>query len=322
MNPKRIIIDTDPGIDDALAILLALASPELQIEGLTIINGNCSVDQGVQNALSILELAGAEHIPVARGCEFPLVQPLLLAAETHGETGIGYAHLPPPKIKPIESHAIDFIIEKVLQNPGEITIVALGPLTNIAMAIRYEPKIISKIQAIYIMGGAIQFGGNTTPLAEFNTFADPHAAHIVYHSGLPITLIPLDVTYQVIITQNHIKRLLQLPTEIPQFIADATRFYMEFHDEYQKIDGCVINDPLALATCFNPSFVELYDYYVDVDISGGVSMGKTFADFFHQEKKSPNMKVAMKVSANDFIEFFLTRIKNLCENLNQESQTT
>ncbi len=315
MKPKRIIIDTDPGIDDALAILLAIASPEIHIEGLTIIDGNCSVEQGVRNALSILELAGSTQIPIFKGCETPLVQPLLLAPETHGYTGLGYANLPEPQTKVRSGHAIDFIIDTVMNNPGEISIVAIGPLTNLALAIRYEPRLVTNIKEIIIMGGAILAGGNTTPLAEFNTYADPHAAHIVYHAGIPITLVPLDVTYKIIFTNELMQRLLVLPTAIPQFIADATRFYMEFHDEYQKIDGCVINDPLALAVCFRPDFVSVEEHFVDVDISGGVSMGKTFADFYRMQKTPPNMKVAMQVNANDFIEFFLRRMEALCNRL-------
>jgi len=311
MKKRRIIIDADPGIDDALAILLAIASPEISLEAITIVNGNCSVDQGVQNALSILELANATHIPVARGSSVPLVKPLLLAPETHGNTGIGYAQLPTPKIKPSQQHAVNLIIDTIMASPGEISVVAIGPLTNLALALRLEPRIAQAVQEVFIMGGAINFAGNTTPLAEFNTYCDPHAAHIVYHSGMPITLAPLDVTYQVIFTETDLERLLQIESPIPRFIADATRFYMEFHDEFQGIQGCVINDPLALALVMQPDLVDTQKLYVDVDIHGGVSMGKTFADFYCIEKKEPNIKVALKVRAREFIEFFLTRMLEL-----------
>jgi purine nucleosidase len=315
MTPKHIIIDTDPGIDDALAILLALASPEVRVEGLTIVHGNCSADQGTVNALSVLELAQAAHVPVAKGCSLPLVQPSLLAPETHGATGIGYAQLPPPKTQPVAQHAVDFLIEKILAAPGEITLVSIGPLTNLAMAIRREPRIVEATRDVVIMGGAIRHEGNTTPLAEFNTYVDPHAAHIVYHSGMPITLVPLDVTYQCILTSADVARLLEQKSPIAQFIADATRFYMEFHDEYQQIDGCIINDPLALALVFAPELVDTETLYVDVDISGGVSMGKTFADFYHMEDKASNMKVALGVRPRDFIELFLGRMEQLCRHI-------
>jgi purine nucleosidase len=207
MKKRRIILDTDPGIDDALAILLALASPEVELEAITVTFGNCSVDQGVQNALSILELARANHIPVAKGADRPLVQPLLLAPETHGNTGLGYAQLPPASIEPDPTPAVNLLIEKVMAQPGELTIVAVGPLTNLALAIRLKPGIVQAVKNVYIMGGAIRYDGNTTPLAEYNTYCDPHAAHIVFHSGLPITLVPLDVTYQVVFTSDDLARL-------------------------------------------------------------------------------------------------------------------
>ena len=313
MTPTRILIDTDPGIDDSLAILLALASPEVQLEGLTTVHGNCSVEQGTVNALSILELAHAAQIPVARGCHLPLVQPSLLAPETHGDNGLGYAQLPVPSSGPIERHAVDFLIDTILAAPGEITLVAIAPLTNIAMAMRKEPRIIPAIKELVIMGAAIRHQGNTTPLAEFNVFVDPHASHIVYHSGVPITLVPLDVTYQCILTPADVQRLQSLPSAIPAFIADATRFYMEFHDAYQKIDGCVINDPLALALTFAPGLCDYEEHYVDVDVQGGVSMGKTFADFYQMTGKPANMKVALGVRGRDFMELFLQRMEGLCE---------
>jgi purine nucleosidase len=315
MTPKRILIDTDPGIDDSLAILLALASPEVKLEGLTVVHGNSSTEQGTINALSILELAGAGHIPVAKGCELPLVQPSLLAPETHGHTGLGYAQLPRPTSRPIVQHGSDFLIEQIMSNPGEITLVAIGPLTNVALAIRKEPRIVQAVKELFIMGGALRHEGNTTSLAEFNTYVDPHAAHIVYHSGIPITLTPLDVTYQCILMAEDVARLQKIRSPIPDFIADATRFYMEFHDEYQGIQGCVINDPLTLALTFTPELCDYEEQYVDVDISGGVSTGKTFADFYKMTGKPANMNVALSVRARDFINLFVERMEWLCKSI-------
>lgn len=310
-RPKRIILDTDPGIDDALAILLALASPEVCLDAVTVVHGNCSVEQGVVNALSVLELVGVDHVPVYQGLGRPLVQPPLLAPETHGTKGLGYADLRPPQSTPGAQHAMDFLIEAIMASPGEITLVAIGPLTNVAMAVRREPRLVDAVRDVIIMGGAIRHGGNATPLAEFNTYVDPHAAHIVFHSGLPITLVPLDVTYQCILTADHVQRLLRADAPIARFVVDATRFYMAYHDDYQRIAGCIINDPLALALTFAPYLVEVEEHYVDVDISGGVSMGKTFADFFAIERKPPNMRVALDVRAADFLELFLERMESL-----------
>jgi len=315
--PKRILIDTDPGIDDACAILLALASPEVSLEGLSIVHGNCSLEQGTINALSVLELANAGHISVAKGCEIPLVQPSLLAPETHGNTGLGHAKLPSPKNRPILQHGCDFLIETILSSPKEITLVAIGPLTNIALAIRQEPRIVHAIQELIIMGGAIRHEGNTTALAEFNTYVDPHAAHIVYHAGIPTTLVPLDVTYQCILTAQDVARLQEIDSPISTFVKDATQFYMEYHDDYQGIEGCVINDPLALALTFSPELCDYREVPVDVDISGGVSMGKTFADFYNYGKKPANMKVALGVRPRDFIELFIERMEKLARSTPQ-----
>jgi purine nucleosidase len=313
MPAKRIIIDTDPGIDDSLAILLALASPELTLEGLSIVHGNCSLEQGAKNGLAVLELANADGIPLAKGCKLPLVQPSLLAPETHGNTGLGYAKLPEPRIRPISQHGCDFLIERLLASPGEITLVAIGPLTNVALAIRKEPKVANAIKELIIMGGAIRHEGNTTALAEFNTYVDPHAAHIVFHAGIPTTLVPLDVTYQCELTAEDVKRLLKIDSPITSFIRDSTEFYMEYHAAYQGIRGCIINDPLALALTVAPELCDYLELPVDVDISGGVSMGKTFADFYNYHEKPANMKVALGVRQRDFIELFLERMENLAQ---------
>lgn len=310
---KRILIDTDPGIDDALAILLALASPEVTLEGLTVVHGNCSAAQGTKNALAVLELAQASHIPVAKGCDLPLVQPLLLAPETHGNSGLGYASLPAPRSRPLVQHGSDFLIEQILSKPGEVTLVAIGPLTNIALAIRKEPRIVQAVKEVFIMGGALRHEGNTTPLAEFNTYVDPHAAHIVFHSGMPITLTPLDVTYRCILLADDVMRLQKFKSPLAAFIAEATRFYMEFHDKYQGIQGCIINDPLTLALTFAPHLCDYEEQYVDVDLSGGVSMGKTFADFYKMTGKPANMKVALEVRARPFIDLFVERMEGLIQ---------
>jgi purine nucleosidase len=307
---KRIIIDTDPGVDDALAILLALASPEIQLEALTTTQGNVTLEKATRNALSVLELARASHIPVASGSVLPLVQPLLASAAVHGESGIGNSRLPEPQTKTVPQHAVDFLIERVLAAPQEISIFAIGPLTNIAMAIRKEPRFVKAVRELVIMGGAILEYGNITPLAEYNAYVDPHAAHIVFHAGIPITLIPLDVTHKCLLKQEHVDRLMRVASPISRFIRDAMEVYLDA--SYQLgYEGSSLHDPLTLATILAPDLLTLREYYVDVDISGGVSMGKTFADIINVTKKSANMQVAMKVRANDFIELFLQRMEDL-----------
>jgi purine nucleosidase len=310
--PMRVIVDTDPGIDDALAILLAVASPEIQVDGLTIVYGNCSVEQGAKNALAVLELAGQAGIPVYAGSGRPLIEPLRLAVETHGTIGLGYAQLNPPSVSIKQKNAVHFLIDHLLGHPGEISLIALGPLTNLALAFRMEPRLIPAVRHIFIMGGAINHPGNQTPLAEFNIASDPHAAHIVFHSGAPITLVPLDVTYQTILAQRHVDRLLQLDSPVSHFIADATRFYIQYHTEHQTIDGCAINDPLALAVVFAPHLVGKTRAYTDVDIAGGVSMGKTFADLLNTLGRPPNLDIALSVQADAFMELFIDRMQKLC----------
>lgn len=313
--PKHIIFDTDPGIDDSLAILLALASPELVLDGISTIHGNASTKQTTRNALAVLELANASHVPVYQGCDLPLVKESLLSPETHGNSGLGYAQLPEPQTKSQGRHGSDFLIESIMSKPREVTLVAIGPLTNLAMAIRKQPRIVENVKEVLIMGGAIQHAGNTTAQAEFNTFVDPHAAHVIFHSGMPITLTPLDVTYQCIFTKDDLNQLLKIDSPITKFIADATRFYMEFHNEFQKIEGCVINDPLTLALTFMPEICDYQELVVDVDISTGVGLGNTFADFYNYEKKPANMRVAVGVRPRMFMELFLERMEKLAKSL-------
>lgn len=315
MTPKRIIIDTDPGVDDALAILLAFASPEIQIEGLTTTQGNVTVEKATQNALSILEMLKASHIPIAKGCSLPMVGPLLASEHVHGESGIGNAILPPPKAQPVSQHAIDYLIERFLAEPGELSLFTIGPLSNVAFAIRKEPRFASAVKELVIMGGAIREGGNITAQAEFNIYADPHAAHVVFHSGIPITLIPLDVTHKCMLYTKDVQRLQQITSPISQFIYDASAVYLEFTKEKTGIDGCALHDPLTLATIIAPELLTLEEYYVDVDISGGISNGKTFADFYHTTGKPSNMKVALDVHGGDFIELFLQRMETLSKSI-------
>ena len=314
MSPKRIIIDTDPGIDDALTFLLALASPEIKLEALTTTQGNVTVDKATRNALSVLELVHAGHIPVAAGSMFPLVQPLQASAYVHGESGTGNAQLPEPSIKPVPVHAVDYLIERVLAEPNEISLFPIAPLTNIAMAIRKEPKFAKAVKELVIMGGAIQENGNITPLAEFNIYVDPHAAHIVFHAGIPITLIPLDVTHKCLLREEHIDRLLGVKSPISRFIKEAMEVYLKFSYE-RGFAGCALHDPLTLATIIAPELLTLKEYYVDVDISGGVAMGKTFADIFNVTKKPANMKVALGVRGDEFIELFLERMESLSKSI-------
>ena len=314
MTPKRIILDTDPGADDALAILLMLASPEIKLEALTTVQGNVNLEKTTRNALALLEYFNAKHIPVAKGCSLPLVSPPHESGESvHGKSGLGQAILPEPKSKPVGTHAVDYLIERFLTEPDELTLFAVGPLTNVALAIRKEPRFAKAVKKMVIMGGAIRSGGNVSPLAEFNIHEDPHAAHIVFNAGIPITLIPLDVTYQCLLTSADVERLNRIDSPIPRFIRDVTADYMAFYKKYEGFAGCALHDPLTVATVIAPELLSIEEHYVNVDISGGVSTGKTYADFMKVAKKPVNMKVALGVKGREFVELFIERMERYCK---------
>lgn len=308
---ERIIFDTDPGIDDALALLLLAAAPELDLLAITVTHGNTSQEKCLSNALKLVELLGIEQVPVARGAQEPLVKELSVAEETHGDGGLGYAVLPEPKVKPIQESAHDLIIRLVNENPGQITLLCVGPMTNIALALLKQPQIAKNIKRIVAMGGSIHYPGNSTPQSEYNVFCDPESFEIVLNAGVDFTLVPLDVTYQCLLTTQHIEQITLARPEIKNFIKESTRFYIEFHAEYQGIQGCAINDPLAAAILIDPTLVENRDYFLSVDLSGGSSRAKTIADHYGALKKAPNAKVSMTVEVDRFMKQFIERMNRL-----------
>ena len=308
---EKIIYDTDPGIDDALGLLLLAASPEIDLLAITVTHGNTSQEKCLNNALKLVELTGITKVPVARGAEEPLVKELSVAEETHGEGGLGYAILPKSAISPCSELAHDLIIRVVRENPGEVTLLCVGPMTNIALAFLKAPEIVSKVRRIVSMGGAIHYPGNVTPQAEYNVFCDPEAFEIVLKSGIDFTLVPLDVTYQCILTADHLEKITEARSEIRNFIFDSTRFYMEFHEDYQGIKGCAINDPLAAAILLDPTLVKNRDYYLTIELTSPTSKAKTIADHYGLLKSAPNAKVSMEVDVERFMELFISRMNRL-----------
>lgn len=308
---EKIIYDTDPGIDDALGLLLLAASPEIDLLAITVTHGNTSQEKCLNNALKLVELTGITKVPVARGAEEPLVKELSVAEETHGEGGLGYAILPKSAISPCSELAHDLIIRVVRENPGEVTLLCVGPMTNIALAFLKAPEIVSKVRRIVSMGGAIHYPGNVTPQAEYNVFCDPEAFEIVLKSGIDFTLVPLDVTYQCIFTTDHLEKITEARSEIRNFIFDSTRFYMEFHEDYQGIKGCAINDPLAAAILLDPTLVKNRDYYLTIELTSPTSKAKTIADHYGLLKSAPNAKVSMEVDVERFMELFINRMNRL-----------
>ncbi|MEJ6761355.1 MAG: nucleoside hydrolase [Candidatus Planktophila sp.] len=305
----KVILDTDPGIDDALALILLKAMPEISLQAITTTHGNTTVQKCTVNALKLVELLGMQNIPVAEGAHEPLVRSLSIAEETHGDTGLGYAILPTPTLKAIEGKAANLIIKIVNANPGEITILCIGPVTNLALALLIDPSLRKKIKRVVSMAGTIHHPGNATPSSEYNVFCDPEAFDILLRSGIDLTIIPLDVTYKCLFTKAHVERLSGSKAEIHDFIERSTAFYMEFHAEYQGIQGCAINDPLAAAILVNPKLVTFRDYYLDIELHGEFTTAKISADHFSATGNAPNAKVAMEVDVDGFMDFFIERVK-------------
>ena len=307
----KVILDTDPGIDDALAFILLKAMPEVALQAITVTHGNTSVEKCTTNALKLVELLGMQNIPVAMGADQPLVKALSVAEETHGDTGLGHAILPHPTIQAIDQNAANLIIEIVNANPGEITILCIGPVTNLALALLKDPSLRKKIKNVLSMAGTIHYPGNATPSSEYNVFCDPESFDILLRSGIDLTIVPLDVTYQCLFTKEHVARLKGARADIETFIDRSTAFYMEFHAEYQGIHGCAINDPLAAAILIKPELVTFREYYVDIELHGEFTTAKLSADHFSATGNQPNAKVAMEVDVAGFMDFFIERVKTI-----------
>ncbi len=271
---RRIIIDTDPGIDDAMAILLALRSPELKVEAITPVSGNVPLELTLPNALRLVEIAGRTDIPVAAGASEPLVRRLVTATHAHGENGLGGVEFPPPSIKPVKETATEIIRRIVRGSPGEISIVAIGPLTNIATVLRADPELAALIPAIVLMGGSLS-GGNVTPAAEFNFYVDPEAALIVFHSGIPITMVGLDVTRKVQLREEHVAALEAGKNPSSQAAGRIMRSTMERNRKTGFPGGPTMHDPLALASMIDSAVVTLQDYFVDIETVGQLTAGES-----------------------------------------------
>ena len=272
--PFRVIIDTDPGVDDALALLLAMRSPELKIEAITAVAGNVPLELTLPNALRMVEIAGRTDIPVAAGAKAPLVRRLVTAAYAHGENGLGGAVFPEPKVKPIAEPAAQFIQQLVRRYPGELTLITIGPLTNVATALNSNPELAAMVKSLVMMGGSLS-GGNITPAAEFNVYVDPEAARIVFQSGIPITMVGLDVTRKTSLTEDHVRRLEAAQNPVSQAAAKIARNAINHNREQGFLVGPNMHDSLAIGGFLDPSLLEWKPYYVDVETVGELTAGET-----------------------------------------------
>lgn len=307
MDKRKVIIDCDPGIDDALAIILALKSKEIEVIGITTVSGNVESLQGAKNALKVLKLLGRLDIPVYLGESKPVKRELVTAQYTHGEDGLGETFLEEVSSEYIRENGVDFILN-TLKNQENVSIIALGPLTNLCRAIEKDSETFHRVKEIVSMGGAYKSHGNCSPVAEFNYWVDPHGAReFLKKFNGEFTMVGLDVTREIVLTPNLREMIHQFKDEIGDFIYDITRFYVDFHWEQERTLGCVINDPLAVEFFINRELCEGFKAYVDIACED-ISMGQSVVDVADFYKKRKNVFVLDKVNSKEFMVSFLNKI--------------
>jgi len=309
---RKIIIDTDPGQDDAVAILLALGSPELEVMAVTAVAGNVPLVLTQLNARKICELAGRPDIPVFAGAARPLLRPLVTAEHVHGRTGLDGPDLPDPKMPLQATHAVDFLVATLMREPpGTITLCVLGPLTNIALALIREPRIAARIGEIVLMGGGFFEGGNVTPAAEFNIYVDPHAASVVFDSGVPITMMPLDVTHRALTTRDRVERFRALGTPAGIATAQLLDFFERYDEEKYGTDGGPLHDPCVIAWLLDPGLFKGRKVNVCVETGAELTMGMTVIDWWGVTDRPKNAHVVRDLDADRFFALLTERIGRL-----------
>ena len=310
--PRNIIIDTDPGQDDAVAILLALASPELNVLGITAVAGNVPLALTIRNICQVLELAGRADIAVYGGAAQPLQRKLVTAEHVHGSTGLDGPTLPEPTMQLAHGEAADFMVRTVREQPaGSITLCALGPLTNVALALTRAPDIAPRLHEIVLMGGGCFEGGNITPAAEFNIYVDPHAAKAVLASGVPIVMLPLDVTHQVLTSQARLAALRAVGTRCAVAVADMLAFYERFDVEKYGTNGGPLHDPCVVAYLLRPALFSGRHINVEVETLSELTMGMTVADYWRVSQKPANALFMRSVDSSGFYLLLNERMARL-----------
>jgi len=312
MTPSKIIIDTDPGQDDAAAIMLALASPELEVLGITAVAGNVPLALTERNARMVTEISGRGDIAVFAGADRPLARKLVTAEHVHGKTGLDGIDLFEPA-RPLETkHAVDFLIETLRNEPaGTITLCPLGPLTNIAMVIERAPDVVKRIKQIVLMGGGFFEGGNITPSAEFNIYVDPEAARIVFGAGIPLTMMPLDVTHKVLTTKTRVERLRANGNRASIAMADMLEFFERFDEEKYGTDGGPLHDPTVIAWLLDPDMFSGRNCNVEIETGSDLTLGATVVDWWKVTGRPENVFVARDVDADRFFDLLIERLGRL-----------
>lgn len=313
MPARKIIIDTDPGQDDAVAILLALGSPkEIEVLGITAVAGNVPLELTQKNARMICELAGRPDIPVFAGSKNPLAKRLVTAEHVHGKTGLDGPTLPDPTMPLQEKHAVDFIIDTLRAQPAEsVTLCPLGPLTNIASAFNQAPDIIEKVQEIVLMGGAYFEVGNITPAAEFNIYVDPEAAEIVFKAGAPITVMPLDVTHKALVTKARNDAFRDLGTPVGIAVAEMTDFFERYDKEKYGSAGAPLHDPTVIAYLLKPKLFTGRFINVEIETKSALTRGMTVADWWRVTDREPNAMFMGDIDADGFFTLLTDRLARL-----------
>jgi inosine-uridine nucleoside N-ribohydrolase len=301
----RILLDCDPGHDDAIALLLALASPELELLGVTTVAGNQTLEKTTANAIRVLEFAGRGEIPVAAGADRPLVREPVVASNVHGETGLDGPDLPPPRASRVQQHAVDFLAERIRAENGAVTLVPIGPLTNVALLLALHPD--ARPERIVLMGGAIA-EGNVTPAAEFNIWCDPEAAARVFASGIDVTMIGLDITHKALFTAAHVERL---EGRVGQMVSELLRFYGEFHRKVYRFDGSPIHDAVAVAQVIRPDLIDIEHLNTEVEVESELCRGRTVIDVWRRSGREPNSHVGVDIDADGFLDLLIERLNSL-----------
>tara|TARA_R110002012_G_scaffold24921_14_gene82831 strand:+ start:124 stop:1065 length:942 start_codon:yes stop_codon:yes gene_type:complete len=313
MTPRKIIIDTDPGQDDAVAILLALASPEdIDVLGITCVAGNVPLDLTTRNARIVCELAGKTDVKIFAGCDRPLGRALVTAEHVHGKTGLDGPDLPEPTMPLQDGHAVDFIIDTLREHaPGTVTLCPLGPLTNVATALQKAPDIAKRIAKIVLMGGGYFEGGNITPVAEFNIYVDPQAADIVFKSGIPIVVMPLDVTHKALVTAPRNDAFRNIGSPVGIAVAQMTEFFERFDKEKYGSDGAPLHDPCVTAYLIRPDLFTGRHVNVEIETLSELTMGMTVADWWGVTDREPNATFMGDIDADGFFDLLTERLARL-----------
>ena len=297
---RKILLDCDPGHDDAVAMMLAWGNSSIELLGVTTVGGNQTLDKVTRNALSVATVMGMHDVPIAAGCRLPLVRPVEIAPDVHGDSGLDGVELPEPAVELDPRHGVDLIIETIMSNePGTVTLVPTGPLTNIAMAARKEPRIVERVQEVVLMGGGYHVG-NWSPVAEFNIKVDPEAAHIVFNEKWPIVMVGLDLTHQALATDEVAERIAAVPGSLSQFTLGLFTFFRKAYQDAQGFDFPPVHDPCTLAYLIDPTIVETVKVPVDVELNGSLTTGMTVADFRAPAPEDCHTKVATRLDVPGF----------------------